>query len=416
MAQTQQWPAGQASSEWRNYWQLVFASGLGYAVTSIPAASLGAYIEPLEKSFGWSRSDVTTGLILYALLGVICQPFVGRMIDLWGPRRIALAGLALSGITFAMFGSANGSVIGWIGLWVIFSLSAQMILPMVWAATVASEFEAGRGLALAVMFSGSALTAAFAPSASTLLIETYGWRTAYVVMGLAPATVALIFCWLFLYGRHDRLRLRTTASDAAPMTGATTREGLKSPTFYKMLFATVISYTLMIGMLVHLIPIMSSSGLTRDQAALVAGSIGFSTVAGKLICGVLVNRLPGNLIAGTMLALPIVTALLLMMPSASLLQRTAAASCLGMSLGAQTKMLAYLTSRHFGMLAFGTIFGIISIGLTIATGVGPFLASLMFDLTGSYRLMLTVAIPLSAIGSLLMMSIGGYREERAVPA
>jgi hypothetical protein len=89
---------------------------------------------------------------------------------------------------------------------------------------------------------------------------------------------------------------------------------------------------------------------------------------------------------------------------------------LGLALGGQLKMMVYMTTRHFGLRAFGSIFGFITIGLTASSGAGPFVASFLFDLTGSYQLLLTIGIPTAILGSLVMLSVGGYPDPARLDA
>jgi predicted MFS family arabinose efflux permease len=153
---------------------------------------------------------------------------------------------------------------------------------------------------------------------------------------------------------------------------------------------------------------LSASGLDPIAAAFVAFTLGPTTVLGKIICGLLVNRVPGHVLCATMLALPIVTFAALMTPSDSTTLRILEVTPLGIALGGQMKMSAYMTTRHFGLRAFGSIYGFIAIGLTASSGAGPFLASYLYDLSHGYHLVLTIGIPACIIGSLVMLSIGGY--------
>jgi MFS family permease len=79
-------------------------------------------------------------------------------------------------------------------------------------------------------------------------------------------------------------------------------------------------------------------------------------------------------------------------------------------------MLVYLTTRHFGMLAFGAIFGFIGSAMTIASAVGPVAAGRLFDYSGDYHLLLIGGIPLSIVGALVMLSVGDYPEVREARA
>jgi MFS family permease len=415
MAVQQSWPQGAAAAEWRAHWPLVLASMLGFTMIGVANFSLGPFMGPLEKAFGWSRSEITSGFTIYAITCVICQPIVGRMIDRLGPRRIALTGLALTGCALSLFATANGSLTGWLLLWLCYSLTAQLILTPVWSSAVASEFEAGRGLALALTLSGSALSGMVVPIVSTLVIDTYGWRMAYPILGGGTAAVLLLVVWFLFYSRRDRLR-RSHTDAVAVETGLSTREALRSPTFWKMAVAIFASFSLMMAFSIHMLPILTSTGLSRDKAALIAGSYGLFAVVGKFSYGLLANRFPGHVIAAAMVVLPVVTCGLLMVSNPSVVMCLIAISLVGVSSGAQLQLLVYLTTRHFGMRSFGTIFGFISCSLTIASGVGPILASRIYDMTGDYRLLLIAGIPLSIVAGLVMLWVGDYPEMREARA
>jgi MFS family permease len=413
MAVQQSWPKGAAAAEWRAHWPLVLASMLGFVMIGVANFSLGPFMASLERAFGWSRSEITSGFTIYAVTCVICQPIVGRMIDRFGPRRIALLGIALTGCVLSLFATANGSLTGWLVLWSLYSLAAQLILTPVWTSAVASEFEAGRGLALAATLSGSALSATVIPIISTLVIDTFGWRPAYMILGGGTAALLLVVTWFLFYSRRDRLRQRESSATPPAETGMSTREALRAPTFWKMAIAIFVSFSLVMAFSIHLLPILTSAGLTRDKAALIAGSYGLFGVVGKLTYGVLANRFPGQVVAAAMMALPIGSCALLLMPNPSARICLAAIGLIGASSGAQLQLLVYLTTRHFGMRAYGTIFGFISAALTIASGVGPVLASRLYDISGDYHLLMAAGIPMSVVAGLVMLWLGDYPEVRA---
>jgi len=414
MAVQQSWPKGAAAAEWRAHWPLVLAGMLGFTLIGVANFSMGPFMAPLEKAFRWSRSEITAGFTLYAITCVICQPIVGRLIDRFGPRRIALTGIALTGCALSLFGTVSGSLTGWLLRWLFYSLAAQLILTPVWSSAVASEFEAGRGLALAATLSGSALSATIVPIISTRVIDAFGWRAAYPILGGGAAAALLLVTWFLFYSRRDRLRRRHDSAIPPLETGLSTGQALRSPTFWKMAIAIFISFSLVMAFSIHLTPILTGAGLTRDKAALIAGTYGLFGMVGKFSYGVLANRYPGQVVAAAMMALPLGSCALLLLPSPSVMFCLAAISLIGISSGAQLQLLVYLTTRHFGMLAFGTIFGFISSALTIAAGVGPVLASRLYDVSGDYHLLMAAGIPMSVLASLAMIWVGDYPEARAV--
>lgn len=413
MAVQQSWPKGAAAAEWRAHWPLVLGSLLGFTMIGVAFFSLGPFMASLEKAFGWSRSEITSGFTIYAVTCVICQPIVGRMIDRFGPRRIALTGIALTGCAISLFATANGSLTGWLMLWLLYSLAAQLVLTPVWTSAVASEFEAGRGLALATTLSGSALSAMVLPIISTLVIDNFGWRAAYPILGGGVAALLLVVTWFLFYSRRDRLR-RSEGTPIPPVeTGLSTREALRSPSFWKLAIAIFVSFSLVMGFSIHMLPILTSVGLSRDKAALVAGSYGLFAVVGKFSYGLLANRFPGQVVAAAMMVLPLASCALLLVPGPSVATCLIAIGLIGISSGAQLQLFVYLTTRHFGMRAFGTIFGFISSAMTIASGVGPILAARLYDISRDYHLFLAAGFPMSVLASLVMLWVGDYPEVRA---
>ncbi len=102
-------------------------------------------------------------------------------------------------------------------LWLFYGFAAVMIKSTVWTAAVSSVFKQGRGLALGLTLSGTAVANAIVPPITTALIDAYGWRGAFVGLGLGGGTIALVACWLFLfdgYAAAQRERAKEPASTA----------------------------------------------------------------------------------------------------------------------------------------------------------------------------------------------------------
>jgi MFS family permease len=408
MASEQRDGAETARDEWRARWPLVLTSTIGLSLPGISIVTIGAFIAPLEAAFGWSRSEVTSGLTIYSLVAVFGQPIVGRMVDLWGPRRIALLGTLLSGITFSLFATTDGSLSGWLLRWLLYALAVQLVQMPVWSSAVASEFEAGRGLALAIASTGASWCSMIAPICATLLIGRHGWPAAYVVIGVVQAGVSLILAWFFFYSRHERLHASKGPTANVERQGVSAREGLRSPVFYKMLLGTLISYTLGTAVSIHLIPILTSTGLNAEQAAVVAGTNGLFSLVGAIGSGLLTSRMEGNVLYAVLCVMPIVAFLMLMMPSNSVALRIFAVAFLGLSSGPRLNILMYMTTRHFGLRAYGLLFGFMFIPVKLSNGAGGGLASYLYDVSHSYNLLLTICSVGSIVACLVMLWVGRY--------
>src|SRR5687767_5218164 len=114
-------------SEWRQGWTLVLASLAGMSLGALMPYTMGLFVAPLQAELGWSRSTIMSGLTVNAVMGALLAPFVGAMIDRFGPRKIAIPGLLVFCIAFALLSTVTPSPIHWWSLWLAIGLGAVML-------------------------------------------------------------------------------------------------------------------------------------------------------------------------------------------------------------------------------------------------------------------------------------------------
>ena len=85
-----------ASAEWKRSWPLALAAGLGFSFASLMTPILGLFMGPLHEEFGWSRAEITLGMSITGVLGLVLAPLVGIAVDRYGSRRLVLPGLLLT--------------------------------------------------------------------------------------------------------------------------------------------------------------------------------------------------------------------------------------------------------------------------------------------------------------------------------
>jgi len=399
----------QVFGEWKKGWGVVLASALGMGVASMTIYSVGIFMEPLQKEFGWSRTEISSGLTITSIVSVFSAPFMGLLIDRAGARRIAIIGVTLYCAAFACFSLATPSLWVWWGLWFAYAFTAATVKPTVWASGVSSMFLKGRGLALSAMLCGTGLGSSLTPIVGNYLIDALGWRLAY--LGLAAFWFILVgpAVFLFFTSAKDLHRTRPdTELVVAPLVGVTAREGLLSWRYVRLASAAFLVALTVMSLVANLVPIITSQGLARQQAANLAGLVGLTTVAGRLTGGFLLDRINGNLVGAMSVCFAVAACILLLIWPGSIFVSAVAVGLLGLSLGAELDCVAYLTTRHFGMRSFGVLFGTISGLLALATGLGPLLVSLTYDLSGSYDIVLMACIPLILLSAFCFLSLGRY--------
>lgn len=397
-----------AAAEWRSFWFLPFAAALGYSTSVIHVYSMGPFIEPLQQAFGWSRGQISFGLTIASFISAIfCVP-IGILVDRIGPRRVGLIGVLLMPGAFALLGTMTGTTANWVALWVIVALGTLWVQATVWTSAVASRFEASRGLAFAITLSGAALSAAVAPVLAAWLIGAYGWRTAFVAMGGIWAALVFPFLLLCFRGAQDggASQHATTTSPVKVLKGVTLSQGLRSPTLYKLLLASGLFSFTAIGAVVHFVPILTDSGATPLAAAGVAALVGVFSIIGRLGTGFLLDRFPGHIVGALAFMLPIVSALLLLFDGTNPLSQAVAAAALGLTVGSEVDVIAFLAAKHFGLRSFGALYGALVMALSLGTAFGPLAAGTVFDRFDSYAPFLVLAIVLMGVSATALFSLG----------
>lgn len=403
-------PPKTAAQEWRAYAMMVLAGMSGVAMTSIPTATLGLFMDPLTQEFGWTRTEISFGLSVFAIVGLPLGPLGGYLVDRFGARMVAIPSIVLAGIAFAGFGLITGAYYQWLLAWTLYTVSAIGIRTLVWSTAISSAFTASRGLALAVLLCGTSLASTLAPLTTNWLIDQFGWRGGYLGLGLGWGGVVLLLVLLFFRDQRSADRAQQAAGIVVPQRhgGLTVRQAFRTVSLYRITIAIFLQSTMAAGMIVHLVPLLTEEGLTRTQGAAIASAVGAGSLLGKLATGWLIDRISGSLIPTISFAGPAIAYLMLLQGGGSTLILTVAAFILGYCAGAALQLTAYLTTRYAGMRNYGTIFGFMSIFMVLSAGVGPTMAGAIFDLTGGYRLLLMIGVPVALTAALMHFRLGSY--------
>jgi predicted MFS family arabinose efflux permease len=406
-----------ARSEWRRHWPLVLAASIAFSFTSVMTASTGLFIEPWTMEFGWSRTLLSSGMSITSITTFLFSPLFGVLIDRHGTRRMALPGLVLLALTIASLSLLDGSVWMWFAIWTVYAAAALCTKSTVWTAGVASAFDAGRGLAIGLTLSGSALAQAITPPLANFLIEAYGWRMAFVWLGLGWGGIAILLCVFLLYDGYDESRKAraadpTRATDKALLDapGLSMAEAWRSVALWRIAISTFVIMVVTIALVVHQIPILVEIGVDRGAAAWYAGMAGLAGVAGKLVTGWLLDRYAARWVGGLTLAATALTFVLLLIPNRSMTIIFIAMFINGYAAGTKLQIAGYLTSAYGGMKNFGAIFGTMASLIAAGSGLGPLMAGFIYDFWGNYDPYLWIGIVGTLLSAFLIFGLGDYPE------
>jgi predicted MFS family arabinose efflux permease len=238
------------------------------------------------------------------------------------------------------------------------------------------------------------------------LIDRVGWRGAYPILGLL--TLAIAFPAVALWIREPRpgegeRRIRVAAADIPGLTSraaaGTSRFWLMGTTFF--LVAIAIN-----GTVAHVVPLLTDRGISTAAAAATMGIFGLATMIGRLLAGYLVDRIFASLVATVFFLAPI--AGLVLLTSGSALLPVIGVILLGLGLGTEIDLIAFLVSRYMGQRAFGEIYGYCFMIFGLGSSVGRFLGGFVFDLAGSYAPALAGAAVALVLAVILVNLLGPY--------
>jgi MFS family permease len=398
---------GPGVSELRQHWRVLPPCMIGITLCSVHGYSLGVMIPVLEREFGWARAEISMGMMIISMIALVGAPLVGVAIDRFGPRRIALGGIPLFCFALAMLSAANDVGTWWL-LWILLGVGNMLILPTVWTKAINFYFDRNRGIALAIALCGTGIAATFVPSLTHSLVESYGWRGAYIGLGAIGMAVTFPLAWLLFRTPGGAEARSPGAPQLLPdVTGVSARAGFAQPRFLKLAGATLLFSVTICALTTNLVPVLIARDLAPAAAAGIAGLLGLGSITGRIVGGFLLDRFDAAKVAAISVVMPVVTVLLLLaFPQVGV----AAVACLvlGLAVGTEVDCCAYLAARHFGLKSFGTLFGAMNGLMLFGAGIAPVLANYIYDVTKSYDIVLWAQIPACLGTAILFLLLGPY--------
>lgn len=390
-------------------WWVVGLAVITVAMTS-PGQTIGVsvFIDPMIETLAVSRSEVSVAYLVGTLLGGLSMPFVGRLIDRWGVRRMMILIGALFGVAVASMSGVGGLVAmaaGFTGI----RLLGQGALTLTSTTAVALWFEHRRGLAMGTTSSLGVGLMSLAPVVLSVAIASYGWRTAWVLAGLAVWAVVLPIALLAMRDSPASIGQQPDG-DAPPDPQApavhreswTRGEAARTLMFWAIAGAMAATALVVTAVSFHQISLLGEQGLTRAQAAAVFVPHTAAFLGGTFLAGALLDRIPAKLVGIASMGL-LVAGLVFAQMAAPGWRVLAYAMTMGASAGSTRAMEAASTPRFFGVRHVGAIRGLLMSVSVIGAALGPYLLAAGHDRFGSYDLALSGLIALPATVTVLML-------------
>ncbi len=279
------------TNEFAKGWPVLLASfiGIGVGITSLAYYSNGVWVIPWQEEFGWSRAQIGLGQGLAALVLVVGSPFAGSMIDKYGLRNLAALSLLLYGIGYFLFSYMNGPIWLYYLIALMFAFSALLTTPLGFTRSINAWFHKNRGLALGLGMTSTGLGGFLVPRYLTPYVAENGWRSGYVAM-FVIVMIAVPLVWLLLKKEVPPADEATEEDKERMLTGITLKEAVKQPVFWMIAAIFILIAVAILGLIPSFIPLLQDAGMTPAQAGKLAGVLGLSVMAGRILTGFLIDR------------------------------------------------------------------------------------------------------------------------------
>src|SRR6201987_2785661 len=396
-------PASPAS-QFDRAWGVVVGAGLLMFVNIGPVLyyTSGIFTKAITDDTGWTRGTIAAASLPANPLITFALPPVGWAVDTYATRRIALLSSILFAVGMFLLGQFSQTPGLFAFLLVVAYACGFALTPLPYAQIVSGWFDKRRGLALGLMLTMSGLGTALLPPLSSALITQFGWRNAYVFLGLIVFAIGTFAAFTLL---RDPPHLTEKALGHDDKTrGVSVRSALTGRACWT-LFAAFFLISIAIGGGSTSLPlVLTDRGGPAQQASFVMTIVGLAMMIGRLALGLLLDRIFAPRLTALVFLAPALAFGVLLLPNTTGVTATIAAAFLGFGLGAEGDALTYIASRAFGLRYFGRILGFLMAAFILGLAFGPTLFGKIYDQLQTYQLALWIAAGISAVSSGLIVT------------
>ena len=387
-------------------WRIVLAGFFGVMVSfaAIVPYTFGLFLKPLTASFGWHREATSAGFSIAALTVAAASPGLGFLLDRFRPRSIILPCIVVFSAAYASLALLTPHLLHFYLTFFVIGLVGNGTAYIGYSRAISSWFNRRRGFALSIMLAGSALGAMVLPVLAQAVITHLGWRAAYLTLGVLAFAVGFPLTAAFVRERPVAQQDRNVSTDF----GEPVAKALATPAFW-IIAATVCLYAISVnGAIAHLSALLTDRGISASGAAWSVSIIGATSLVGRLLTGLFLDRFFGPRVSQIMLLMTVLGIVLLSVAN-SLTAGLIAAGLIGFSMGSEGDITPYLLGRYFGLKRFSTLYALTWTTYAVGGATGPILVGRVFDTLGSYRPITIQLLALPAlIPCLLMFALPRY--------
>lgn len=373
-------------------WSVATAAFVGVMVSFAPIVpyTFSLFLNPLHAAFGWQREAISGTFALAAITVALVSPGIGVLLDRFPPRRIILPSIVIFALALASLSRLGPSIQRFYLTYFVLGLVANGTAQFAYTRTILTWFNRRRGIALALLLTGSGVGSILIPPLTQWVIDHHGWRDAYLMLG-GIALLGLPLTALLVRNRAVPQRV-----NESQVSGATVGSALRTAPFWILAFIIMLSAFGENGLVTNLAAMLTEHGVTVQAAALALSVRGGAGIVGRLFTGFLIDRLPAQRIQTGILLLSAAGTLILAFSGTSAMALLGAA-LLGIGLGSEADVAPYLLARYFGRKHFSVLYGLTWTAYAIGGATGPMVVGHFYDRAGSYQPRCIVGLACTAL-------------------
>ena len=362
-------------------WGVLAAAFTGVMVSFAPLVpyTFSLFLNPLHAAFGWKREAMGGAFALAAITVALVSPAIGLLLDRFPPRRIILPAILAFAVALASLSRLSSHIGQFYLTFLVLGLAANGTAQFAYTRTILTWFSRHRGLALALLLTGSGVGSILVPPLTQWMIQHHGWRGAWLMLG-GIALLGFPLTAMLVRNRPEGPLVRTDGHAA----GMTVASALRTTAFWILAFITIFSAFSENGLVTNLASILTQHGVLASSAALALSLRGGAGIVGRLFIGFAIDRLSPERIQTFVLALAGAGTLILAFASTGPTALLGAA-ILGIGLGSEADVGPYLLARFFGRRHFSVLYGLTWTAYAIGGATGPLWIGHLYDRAGSYQ-------------------------------
>jgi MFS family permease len=391
-------------------WRIILAAFVGVGVSFAPMVpfTFSLFVAPLQGAFGWNREAISDAFAIAALTVAAVSPAIGSLLDRVPPRRVILPSIVVFAAAMASLSLLHGHIAQYYLSYLLLGIVGNGTAQLSYSRSVLTWFRKRRGLALAIVLSGSGTGSIILPIIAQHVISTHGWRSAYLTLG-AFALIGFPLTALFVRNRPQK-----NAAAVFPERSLGVGRAFRTRAFWIISIAVMLSAFSMNAIIAHLAAILVGRGIAASNAALALSALGISAIVARLFTGHLLDRLPAPLVALAVLLIAATGAATIAYAATSWLG-ILGAILMGAGSGSEADVIPYMLAEYFGRKRFATLYGLSWTAYAIGGAIGPILMGHGFDRAGTYVPLTVVLFSIPCfIAAFMQLLLPRQSESRAL--